>query len=275
MEITLEQLIKLVNFTSGRRIFALRKVRDAASAQGDTELVERIDAALADDRETRALDNRWVGSKGKPSYGPEVPEIDNWVDQLLTSIRDAAASFTKGAFAGTQRRVQAERVLGAVFPAGVQAITSLPYVDQVAAVEVMLDQLRGPQAADVAALGLTALVDRLAELTEQYRTAVDRGRQRLEFATVQAARKRGQRNLLEVVAMILGRYYSHTDSDHVHQRAQLLAPVLEQDRAIRAIVSARRSVPDIDPDAPDDGEVTDGTDAPAQTPASPEAEPMS
>ena len=34
MEITLEQLIKLVNFTSGRRIYVLRKVREVADEIG-------------------------------------------------------------------------------------------------------------------------------------------------------------------------------------------------------------------------------------------------
>ena len=264
MVIALENVITLATFTSGRRIYALRKARETANLIGRPDLVQRIDTALVDDRETRALDNRWAGSRGTPIYSSDVPQIDNWVDQLLTSIRDAAASFTKGAFAGTSRQLEAERFLKAAFPNGVQAITSLPYIDQVAAVEVLLGQMQSSLGAQISALGLIGLVERLAELTAQYRVAVDQGREELDFATVQASRRRGQRNLLEVVAMIIGAYYSHTDADHMARRDQLLAPIMEQDKAIRALMSARRAVSDIDPDADAGAEDAPAEDAPAE-----------
>lgn len=262
MQPSLDTIIHLAQFTSGRRIHALLEVRAVAVALGDTALVQRIDAALADDRRTRALDNRWSGRRSKPDHSDEAKEIDRAVDQLLTSIRDAAEMYTKSAFAGTTMESHAVRFLGVAFPNGVQPITSLPFVDQVAAVEVLLEAFGGELAAQVAALHLDPLVLRLKEITVEYRAAVYNSRDDLDFATVQAARARGQRNLLEIVAMIAGAYYSHTQADHVERRARLLQPILEQDRLIRSYLAARRSVPDLDSDVPED--VVPGDAAPAE-----------
>lgn len=272
MQSTLGDLLNLATFTSGRRIHALLQVREAAvEMSGQELLLARIDSAIDEDRHTRQLDNHWKGSKGKPIYSPQVSRIDNWVDQLLTSIRDVAEAYRKAALEGSSERADAEHFLSVAFPVGVQAITSLPYVDQVAAVESLLQQVHEGATAEATALGLGPLLTRLQELTVQYREAVDQSPQMLEFSAVQAARQRGQRNLLEVVAIILGTFHSHTEPDAIAARTTLLGPILEQDQRIRALIRARRAVLDIDPDAPEPigGQAPD--EAPGEGSEAPEA----
>jgi hypothetical protein len=263
MDTTLETLFRLALSTSGRRLLALRQVRAIATDYGLSELIQHIDAALVGERATRALDNRWDSTRNKVIYADDVSAIDNWVDQLLTSIRDQAQGYVKDVLRGTALYDHAEHFLAEAFPNGLQALTSLPYVEQVAAVEVLLGDLLGKLAADVSALNLGALIQRLAELSAEYRAAVDKGRDDLTFAEVQTMRKRGQRNLLEIVAMIVGTYHSHTNSLHNERRAALLQPILEQDRLIRAYNARRRAAPDIDPDAlPAPGELPDSSSTP-------------
>ena len=75
-----------------------------------------------------------------------------------------------------------------------------------------------------------------------------------------SARAQGQEHLLQAVSLILGRYYQSTPAD-VAARAELLAPILRQNEAIRQYLRMRRSVEDVNPDP---GEVDPG--APPSSP---------
>ncbi|MEM9462392.1 MAG: hypothetical protein AAGF11_50050 [Myxococcota bacterium] len=297
MESTLDNLLNLVTLTSDRRIHALEGAHEAAVQLGELDaLVARIDAALEQEREIGELDRRWnrsTGTPADPSVASPMSLLDNETDQLLTSIRDTLDAYQHGAQQGTTQQVDAAHFVSVVFPKGVGAITSLPYVQKVAAVERVLQTVNHELSHLSTAFGLVPLNDRLRTLVGEQKEAIDHEPEVLEFATVEAARLRGQHNLLEVVAIILGTFHRHADPDHARAREALLRPILAQDQELRAqdqelraqdqelraqdqelraqdqelraSHSTRRSPLGIDPDILDVAQAGHSTDAPAHT----------
>jgi hypothetical protein len=245
METTLRELIKLAASTPGRRILALRKMRNEAVALDLPRIVVLTDMAVAHDMETRGLDMRWLGARSaRSAHAASMPAIDGLADQLLTGVRDGARLYALGA--GSTVTVEVDAFIDEVFPAGVHAVTSLPYVEEAVEIERILGMLQGPLALQVARFGLARLVQRLAAVSAQYHEALHI-EEKLDFTTVRAARDQGQLYLLQIVAMIIGTFPLETP-EHVDARGRLLAPILEQDAAVRAYRRGRRSVPDMDPD---------------------------
>lgn len=266
MESTLDNLLNLVTLTSDRRIHALEGAREAAVQLGELDvLVARIDAALEQEREIGELDRRWNSNTGTPTDASPMSQLDNQTDQLLTNIRDIVDAYQQGSQEGMTQQVDATHFLSVVFPKGVDAITSLPCVQKVAEIERVLQTVNHELSHLSTAFGLVPLNDRLRTLIEEQREAIDHRPEVLEFATVEAARLRGQRNLLEVVAMILGTFHRHADPDHVTAREALMRPILAQDQEIRASSSTRRSPLGIDPDVLGVAQAGRSTDASAHS----------
>jgi hypothetical protein len=195
----------------------------------------------------RVLDWQWEASKQQETYDP-IKELDGLLDQTVTAVRDGALSQAKGARPDDDIVAEVNDFLGQVFPAGVQAITHVPYVEELDKVETMLVMLRGELASTVVDFGLSRQVERLAELVIEYRAALESRPERMRFDVVREARATGQNYLLAIVAMIVSKYWNDRDPEHMSARAALLAPIMEQHEAVRAYVSARRAVRDIDPD---------------------------
>jgi hypothetical protein len=223
-------------------LLALRKVRKVAVVMRLKRLVAEIDQAIAHDLHTRELDLRWNARKGAPTNPGALQEIDNLADNALTGLRDGAVSATRGARPGEPIHDTVESFLEELIPGGVHAITSLPYPDQYAALEVMVGKLQGPLASTVTALGLDTQAARLAALTAEYRVALEnRGESdAIQYAEVQAARELGQTNLLEIVASIMGTFYQSRNPEHMTARSDLLGPILDENERIRAYLRARR-----------------------------------
>jgi hypothetical protein len=246
MEPTLQGLIQLSVTTPGRRIVALRKMRDVARDMGLSALVERIDEAIESDLEERQIETLWLAIRNRTRvHGAEMPGLDSLADRLVKAIHDNAASQVLGAEAAFAARVA--RFIEAILPAGVYAITSLPYAEQAAALEVMVRKLTGELAADVEDFGLTRLVERLVTVSLQYRKALHVERP-IRFADVQEARRRGMGNVLEIAAMVLGKFCRLDVPAHDEARRKLLGPMVEQHEAICAYRRGRRALQDIDPD---------------------------
>lgn len=259
MEPSLSAILDFYVFPTGRRLFALRRVAERAKAASFTELVKHCGAAIAHDQKCLELEGRWAGiaaaRKGKsaPAAPAAVPvdaaAIDPLVDHTLTAIRDHAQSQTAGAPADDPIHAIVSTFLREVFPTGVQEVTGLPYVEELAAVEHIVRRLQGGElAVTVKELGLLRLTKRLGMLAEQYRAALEApAPETLAFGEVKAARAAGQEHLLQAVAIVLGKHYKSTPAD-VAARTELLGPILEQNEAIGALMRARRTVEDIHPD---------------------------
>lgn len=255
MDTTIRGLIKLVRFTTGRRIFTLRQVREQAVAYNLPDVVGHIDMATAHDRSTLDMEVRWNmrGDFGR-RHSPRALQVDNLVDQAVTGLRDTAQVYVRSAPVGDATRAAAERFLAQVFPAGVYPITSLPFIDQLAAVERILTLIATELSGEVAQMGLGPMIALLSARTDEYRAVLAEGPSSLEYSDVQAARDLGQDHLCVLVAMIISLYPRPEDENDERARADLLGPILAQQEAIRHYLNARKSVPDIDPDgeAPDE-----------------------
>lgn len=257
----LKQFITVLELSTGRRLFALLRVLRVALTLGLPQLVQLLEQAIAHDRQTHRLDLRWYATReSRPSTS--IVSLDARVDRAIKALRDGAVAQAEGAAAGDPVHQLVAAFLAEVLPVGVYAITSLPYVEQLNALEDIVENLGGSLAPMVAELGLGRQADRLSELLPQYRDAVNGaadGNGAVEFTTVRAARQRGQHYLHEVIAMILGLYYRADDPEHQDARAQLLGPIVAQNEAVRTYLRARRSVRDVDPET---GEPVDEPGAP-------------
>ena len=246
-------LVSLLNFyaiSTGRRIFALRQVHTRAGERGFPALQTHCALALEHDRAAHELEARWAAQQhAAPAVdAPHLQRVDGLVDRSLTAFRDGALANATVAAPGDDLPVRVDGLLRELFPAGLGAVTSLPYVEELAAVERILGALQGPRAPLVGELGLERHAARLAQLAVEYRAALEAPKAAaLDFGTVRAARARGQELLLQAVAMILGAHPGSTPEDN-EGRAALLAPILQQNEAIRQYLRSRRNVEDVDPE---------------------------
>lgn len=247
----LNQFIKCNELSTGRRLFAMGRVLPGAQARSLEQLVLLVQEAMAHDRGTYQLDLRWDALRIHPQSMAIIGPLDARVDRVIRSMRDGAMGQAEGAEEGHPIHQTVKGFLAAVLPAGVYAITSKPYVEQLTALEDIVEKLEGPLAPTVTELRLETQAARLSELLPAYRDAINgaaNGNNALQFATVRAARQRGQRYLHEIIAMILGTYYRADDPEHQAARAELLGPIVEQHEAVRDYLRARRAVRDVDPD---------------------------
>lgn len=239
--IILNEWYSLVRFSSGHRISVYNQIRPLAEERSHATLLRHIDRAKAHDMHTCELETRWEATSGRNQYPEELIAIDNLVDRTLTGTRDVAVAQIKGLPAGHPLTDRVERFLHDVFPAGVGAITSLPFIEQVAATEIIVAKMQTEHAALVRELGLAGKVAYLAELTAAYRDQVDNAPRPVDFATVNAARERGHAYLLEIISIILGTYHDEDEPEHAAAREELLAPIQAHEKTIRAELRARRA----------------------------------
>ncbi|AUX46696.1 hypothetical protein SOCE26_082050 [Sorangium cellulosum] len=274
MDATLESLFNLYVFTTGRRLFALQKVRALAKEQRFTELVKHCDAAVEHDLATRALERRWAGEPVASGTNPAAQRIDVLVDRTLGAIRDHVVAQTQGAAPDDPIHKEVASFLKPIFPVSVQAITSLPYIDELAAVDDIVALLKGELAPAAKEFGLGRLVTRLADLAVQYREALEAPPPSLiDWGRVRAARAEGQGLLLEAVAIILGKHHART-REGTAARLALLAPILQQNEAIGHYLRSRRAIADVNPETGEDEPAAPATPAAPQAPSEPEQPPI-
>lgn len=257
MDATLSALLNFYIFTTGRRLFAMKQVREAADAAGLAELVAHCDAAIDHDGAARDLEARWVGQSLDAQFPPETRQIDILVDTALGALRDGIDAAARTSAPGDPLGAAAVKLNELLFPKGsVASITTLPMVEELGQVQRILKAVSSPEwSAVVQDLGLSRHVARLASLEPQYRAALEAAPGKVAFAEVKDARARGQALMLQAVAMILGRHPSDTPAD-LAGRTALLGPILKQNDAIRLYLRARRSVEDVNPTT---GEVEPGS----------------
>lgn len=262
MDASLGALLNLYTFSTGRRLFAFRQVLKLGTELAFQQLVTHVQAAIAHDTTTRALETKYAAAPLVAKSQAKVQAIDLNVDKALVAIRDSAQAQANGAGEDEEIRGMVAKLNAAVFPKGVLPIIQSTYVEELETVDGILSTLKSPEMAPIVAeLGLGRLVKRLGKLAKEYRAAqVAPAPETVPFGDVRAARARGQENLLQAVAMILGKYPS-SSADDIQARKALLAPILKQNEAIRLYLRSRRPVEDVnpetgevDPNAPTGGE---------------------
>jgi hypothetical protein len=223
-------------------------MRPLAQKLGDMRLAAHIDKATSHDAQTRLKIDQYKNG-GRNMYAGPVGTIDGPADRMLSGFH----AMITGAAAGLPPQhpimIMSEELIADTFPNGPGAITGLPYVDQVVAMENLVALLRGEHAGRVAQLGLSMKVSQLEDITVEYRRLVDLGSTPNTAPDVRAANQRGHTLMLEIVAMILGTYVDSDNPEHTATREKLLAPLIEQIELTRR---ARRSRGPGSPPAGDD-----------------------
>ncbi|MDC3960155.1 hypothetical protein KEG38_40240 [Polyangium jinanense] len=263
MDPVLASLFNFYTFSTGRRLFALFQVRKAAVAASLVDIAKHVDAAITHDMETRALEAKWVARK-PTTYSPEAKQIDIYVDAAITAFRDGTDAQIRASAEGDPLAEAAQKMLAVLLPKGAGAVTSLPFVEELAEVQRILSRVDEPDyKALVTELGLTRQVARLKDLEAKYRAAIE-GPGQLTFAQVKDARTKGQSLMLQAVAMILGKYPSDSEADR-KARGALLSPILVQNEAIRRYLRDRKPIEDVNPET---GEIeqTPPVEGESQTP---------
>ncbi len=249
---SIESLFGFYEFTSGRRLYALRKVRTLAHEEGFTELVKHCDAAVAHEGVTREIERRWAAEPADTKANPAAQKVDILVDRTLGAIRDHAVVQAQGAAPDDPIHAQVEAFLKRIFPVSVFDVTSMPFIEESEAVNDIVALLKGELAPTVKDLGLGRLAKRLAELAVEYKEALDAPPPSLvAWGKVRAARAEGQGMLLEAVAIIVGKHHKRTP-EGMAARVRLLDPILKQNDAIGQYLRARRTVADVDPETGSD-----------------------
>lgn len=259
MDGSLESLINLYQFPTGRRLFAHKLVRARAEQDGFDKLVKHCTEAIAHDVATQALERRWAGESTSNDGNPEAQRCDVLVDRTLGAIRDHAVAQAAGAPENDPVHATVADFLKKVFPAGVHAITSLPYVEELEAVDAIVHSLENELAPVVQELSLQRHATRLAALAKDYRTALEAPPPSLlDWGRIRAARAEGQGLLLETVAIILGKRHGRS-ADATAARLQWLGPILQQNEAIGLSFKGRRTPTDVNPDTGEEVPVAPGT----------------
>lgn len=249
MDGSLENLFNLYMFPTGRRLFAYRQVRALAHRDGLETLVEHCDAAIAHDVATQAVERRWAGEPSDGNVNPEAQRVDAYVDRTLGAIRDHAVAQAAGAPDDDPIHKVVASFLKKIFPTGVRDITSLPYVEELEAVDGIVRLFNDELAPVVQELNLGRHAARLASLAESYRAALEAPPPSLlNWGNVRSARAEGQGLLLETVAIIVGQRHGRSP-EATAARLELLGPILRQNEAIGSSLRGRRTVPtDVNPE---------------------------
>ena len=275
MIVNLSDVLHLLVFPTGRRIFTFYRVYEIAKALPAPAIEALAIEAIAADEKTLALEQRWATKRksGKASAKQlraqkALQQADIQLDHALSGFRDAGEALLKGADEIEDQELIAgvESLLHAIFPNGVAAITNAPCDVELVSVKAIVGKLQGELAPLVQKLGLDVHAARIAKLAQKY-DEVLKGTDELDFGAVKAARAVGQNYLLRIVAKVLGTY-DEPIGDHAEKRAALLGPVVKQNEAIRQHIRARRSTPDIDPKTGEEQmpEETGGVEEPPAAP---------
>ncbi len=257
---SLAPLFNLYVFTPGRVIFAATQVKRAAKSRKakdadekrDLKLIETAcDRAVAAGQEALEASNAWQRAKAEPTAraGGSATALDPLLDRAVSGVSDGAANFTRSLSREHPLSLKAGEFLRAAFPAGVSAITSLPYEDELAAVNSLLARLQDPKdLAPVAKqLSLEPFVTELAQVTDKFATALRApSAVQATYGLVKSTQAAAQERLLQLAARIAGTFNEQTAA-HIEARTDLLGPIVSQNERISDAYRRHRPVVDVNP----------------------------
>lgn len=247
---TLASLIPIFYvFTTGRRLFAMNQVLELAKAQVFDELVADAMTSIDHDMKTLKLEVQWDGRNTGSPIPPEMRQVDIDTDATMVRIRDILTNQVEDTEPGDPFATAGTDLLGNIYPQGVAAITSLSYVEQLAHVKRITEELDDPKWQPMLKeFGLVRLCERLKGLYAQYHSLMNMSQSpTVKFAEVKAARDRGQSLMLQAVVTILHKYKDDT-KENTEARLSFLKPILDQNEAVRQYLKSRQPVADVNPE---------------------------
>ena len=248
MSTLIYSIINVAYLTTGRRLYALKAALTTAGAMNLTPLVTLIQAAIAHDTETVAMEDAWARSKQISTARGRSRELDDSIDAILGSISSILSANIRLFDASHPLAKASQEILSQLFPEGVQPIITLPFEEQLVKNQTIIDRLSGDLDEAVAVTNLPPYVTQLESLNTEFRDQLAKSKSKeISYDTLEAARDEGNLYIRRIVALILGTFNDVTDTDAENRRA-LLAPFLEQADRIRRTRKGRRSPLDVDPE---------------------------
>jgi septal ring factor EnvC (AmiA/AmiB activator) len=216
-------------FPTGRRLKTFREV--AALASTDRALQHLLTEAIAHEQRTLALEDELDRLSQTTSelraLDTDIDQVDHAMDKSLTHLHDQLHAL---AAQGGAQGEAASALLDALFSTGAEAITSLPYIEQLGAVDALLEELQGPLADAVSRAKVQAEVKNIQALSVTYRQRLaSLSPEELAAEQLCNARAQGQAFLRAALDAIC----ALPDP----ARADLLAPALRQQAEIDASVA--------------------------------------
>lgn len=257
-------------FPMGRCEFALNGVLVRARALGQEEIARLTELAIDEVRRSmRIVLSFNAGHSGL--YPPEARPLDISVDRTVTAI-EGYCGIQSRVYDGEPRAAAATRINRALFPNGVAAVIRLPYAEEHAQINMLLERAAADDLADDVAMlpELPALLERLRERNLEYGEVLRAGTDVPKRNDVRDALALCQDRLAEVASLIIGLFALRAPDD-TEGRDHLLQPILEQNEAIRVARRQRKKPSDIDPTTgeeiasdDDDLDVEEDPDAPLE-----------
>lgn len=244
-------LVRISTFTPGRAAFAAKRVRALIQGEGERGLASEADRLVACAEEAIIQRRNWVQKRAaaaRTRRGQRLLALHKRIVRLVSAIHTNAQSFVRSTDESEPDAGEASHLLNDLFPRGPSDIVRQEFEDQAATVADFVRQLDGRFANLANTLGLAPLVRQLATANVGFMHALAVAPAgAMPYDAIIAAENETQERLARLVISI-AHTHSGTDARAVTRRAQLLAPILEQDARIGDALRNRRAVRDVDPD---------------------------
>ena len=235
----LKRLFDVGMLTSAQREEVLAAAQALATASNDAPLEAHVVRAFEHERRVRDLESAYqTGKDTRAQYVDELQVLDPTTDRQIRSIYTHLENTSEAAHRDPEVPIKARTLLDKVFPRGVRAITRQPYPEQNRLVKDVLAELQGPSTTLVADVGLSGMVEALAELSAQYDGAIQRSPSTVAHGALVAARDRAHAFLLEIVARVIGMHFDSDVAAQVEARGQVLSVLF---RALDTAAERRRT----------------------------------
>lgn len=237
----LSDYIAFPQLTPGRSKYIVKHMpEDVAQAPGvGARLTAVHDTAQALSDVRKAYDRSRSASQAR---GKAVA-LDNAIDRIIGAVAHTAQANLNAMPEDDPVHVASAKLLRLILPLGASAVTTLPFEDELNAVQGMLADLDGqPGLAEAA--GVSHLIERLRTLTPAFEAELNKTKTIVEFKQVEAAQARMQTALMLLVAQLIA-----TWGDDPPALSRAFAPIDFQCSRVRALRSSRRTVRDVDPES--------------------------
>jgi len=227
----IETFLTVPRMTAERRHIAVQRMKACIDDDPRYEAFRiDVDGVLAVHVEAITLSRRWVARReGRVTNAEIVRAVDAKLDRAWTALHDYLVNALSAFEPGSPHEAAARCLLDALFPRGPAAVTSLPYIDQHAALKALVERTRTERSLLKAVRTLAAgvLLDRIDELNESYGESLTR-QERMSFEEVLEVDRSAWRALTSLVARILGAFPSSEEPDEA-ARGELLGPIRDQE----------------------------------------------
>jgi hypothetical protein len=259
-----------IQLTPGRVLWVCRAIEKRltpAEAKVFAPLLEEAKAAAEEAIVLLAVRRR-VKSR---LFGEKAKAKDRALDAVLGAVHGQLAGLARVFEAESAMGARVRRLLDALFPAGLDAVTNAAYADELGEVERMLKVSGEAQKGAIAEVpGLAEMLEVLEGRSAELEAAVEREPSTApSYAEARDAVARADRRMSEVSMAILVHHRGDADAAAA-RRATLLEPFLVQEESMRQRFRRRLPVEDVDPST---GEVVAAEETPSGVIAAGEASP--